>query len=91
MSEMSDPHIGLLSYQEALNKELINPQPAIINNEVSYLFDDADGDRRLTFALTENGVVKGIAVYLITGNEGEKPYFQLETIGQAPTKNRQPI
>ncbi|CAI1091065.1 Uncharacterised protein [Serratia fonticola] len=64
MSSMTDPHEGLLSYQKALDNLAIVSQKCKLHAELSLLLDDANGSPRLTYALVENGTVKGIVIYV---------------------------
>jgi len=77
MVSMVDPHDGLVSYREALSKGLIRPQLGRAHAELTVLLDDAEGEKRLTYALMQDGEVLGIAIYVMNGYEYEKPCFQV--------------
>ncbi|MEQ0583842.1 GNAT family N-acetyltransferase [Pantoea dispersa] len=62
---MTNPHDGLVSFQEALDKHLINPANCTLHTDMSILHDDAEGTPRLTYALIENGKVKATVVGVI--------------------------
>lgn len=64
MSQMTDPHVGLISFQEAFSDGRIQPTPCAKQPQLVILHDDAEGTSRLTYALIENGVVKAMAVYV---------------------------
>lgn len=64
MSQMTDPHVGLLSFQEAFRDGRIQPSACIKQPQLVVLHDDAEGTPRLTYAVIEDGIVKAIAVYV---------------------------
>lgn len=62
---MTNPHDGLVSFQEALDKSLIRPAKCKLHTDISILHDDAEGTPRLTYALIENGKVKATVVGVV--------------------------
>jgi hypothetical protein len=74
---MVDPHIGLISYQQALLQRLIQPSRCKTHPELTVLFDDVPGGKRLTYALMDGLKIKATAVYVMNGTEGKMPYFQV--------------
>jgi len=77
MSSMVNPHDGLVSYQEALSEGLIHPNPTSIYKELTVLFDEVEDEKRLTYAYMQDGLAKGIAIYIMNGIDDGKPYFQV--------------
>ncbi|SEI14595.1 GNAT family N-acetyltransferase [Paraburkholderia hospita] len=73
MAEMSDPHIGLLSYQKALLLHEISPWPTKYEPGLMMLVDGEGADRRLTYALVEGRTVKATVVFAYAERyEGER-------------------
>lgn len=64
MSQMTDPHVGLVSFQEALQDGRIHPTACNKQPQLVVLHDDAEGTPRLTYALIEGGIVKATAAYV---------------------------
>lgn len=77
MSSMVDPHIGLVSYQNALKQRLIQPSRCKLYNDLTVLLDDIQDGKRITYALMSGVTVKAIAIYTPNGSEGGKPCFQV--------------
>ncbi|WP_186130643.1 GNAT family N-acetyltransferase [Burkholderia gladioli] len=63
MSEMVDPHIGLLSYQDAFLKRTIAPVPTFYEKGLLVLMDGEGRDKRITNALVEGRTVKATVVF----------------------------
>ncbi|EHK5438808.1 GNAT family N-acetyltransferase [Aeromonas hydrophila] len=64
MTKMTDPHDGLVSFQEALNAGEIKPRPCEKHKDLTLLLDDANGTSRLTYSLIgDDGSVKALAMY----------------------------
>jgi len=74
---MVDPHIGLISYQQALLQGLIRPDACNIHPSLTVLMDDVPGGKRLTYAYVEGLIVKATAIYVMNGKSGNRPYFQV--------------
>lgn len=74
---MVDPHIGLISYQQALLQRLIQPSRCKSHPDLTVLIDDVPDGKRLTYALMDGLKVKGTAVYVMNGKDGDRPYFQV--------------
>ncbi|AXK38523.1 N-acetyltransferase [Crenobacter cavernae] len=85
---MADPHIGLLSYQQAHLNGKIAPVPCQIYEHLTMLLDDAEGEQRLTYALTENDTVKAIVVYVHSGYHNRIPCFQVGYAVAEPFRNQ---
>ncbi|MGM7764849.1 MULTISPECIES: GNAT family N-acetyltransferase [Yersinia] len=64
MAEMTNPHDGLISFQQALQGGLISPKICTLHKDLSIFHDDAEGTPRLTYAFIEDGVVKVTVVYV---------------------------
>ncbi|MGO2306085.1 MAG: GNAT family N-acetyltransferase [Providencia sp.] len=64
MTQMVNPYDALVSYQQALNDKLINPDVCKLHTNLTVLFEDFDQQFRFTYALTENGIVKGIVLFV---------------------------
>jgi hypothetical protein len=77
MPSMVDPHIGLVSYQEALLQGLIHPRPCKVHKELTVLFDDVPDGKRITYALMSGSTVKATVIYALNGSLNGKPYFQV--------------
>lgn len=68
MAEMTDPHESLIGFQKALDTHGIFPSKCALHTDLSELSDNAEGEPRLTFALIENGIAKGIVIYVAAPN-----------------------
>lgn len=66
MAEMTDPHDGLLSFQEALRGGRIAPIACELHPDLYVLKDFCMEGARLTYALIEMGLVKATAVYVVS-------------------------
>lgn len=75
MPPMTDPHEGLVSYQQALNENLISPSPCSLYENMTILHDVAEGNQRLTYAIMDNDIVKATAVYVFAPNIDGIPCF----------------
>jgi hypothetical protein len=84
MPSMVDPHIGLLSYQQALLQGAVHPEPGRVHPELTLFVDDVPTGKRLTYALHDGMTVKATAVYVMNGRSEGKPYFQ---VGYAVAEN----
>ncbi|QYF93092.1 GNAT family N-acetyltransferase [Massilia sp. PAMC28688] len=73
---MVDPHDALVSYQQAFKNGIISPTPGALHRDLVVLMDDANGMRRITYAIVEAGVVKATVVYLALEPLEGKPCFQ---------------
>lgn len=73
MAEMSDPHIGLLSYQRAFVRRDIAPMPTIYEKGLFILADGEGEDKRITYALVDARIVKATVVFAYADPyEGER-------------------
>lgn len=74
---MVDPHIGLVSYQQALLQGLIQPHLCKVHKALTVLFDDVPDGKRITYALVEGTTVKVTVVFAPNGLFQGKPCFQV--------------
>ncbi|GJL43327.1 hypothetical protein TUM17577_45360 [Enterobacter asburiae] len=74
---MTDPNEGLISFISAYNAGEIIPAKCTLHDDLYVLQDDANGTPRLTYALIEEGVVKGTAVYVLAEPVEGIPCFAL--------------
>lgn len=74
---MTDPNEGLISFISAFNAGEIIPAKCTLHDDLYVLQDDANGTPRLTYALIEEGAVKGIAVYVLAEPVEGIPCFAL--------------
>jgi len=76
MPSLVDPHIGFVSYQQALTDRSIQPIPCDGYPELYVMQDEPEsGDQRLTYAFIANRVVKAYAVYTQVDFWEGKPRF----------------
>ncbi|MEX3171645.1 GNAT family N-acetyltransferase [Serratia quinivorans] len=68
MAEITDPHDSLVGFQMALDTHGILPKKCVLHTELSELSDYAESEPRLTYALIENGIAKGIVIYVAAPN-----------------------
>jgi hypothetical protein len=66
MTEMTNPHDALISYQQAIQNSLISPSTCQLHKDLSIFHDDANGTPRLTYALVKDGIVKAIVIYIVS-------------------------
>ncbi|MGG8129948.1 GNAT family N-acetyltransferase [Klebsiella aerogenes] len=64
MPAMTDPHVGLISFQEALDNNLLELHKCTVHPDLSLHFDQPEGEARFTYALIEDGKVKATAVFV---------------------------
>lgn len=76
-TSMVDPHLGLVSYQQALLQGLIYPRPCTIHSALTIVVDDVPDGKRMTYAYMDGKVVKATVVYVMNGRSDDKPYFQV--------------
>lgn len=89
MSNMADPHEGLLSFQRAYKAGAISPRTCSIHRDVLVMMDEADGTARLTYALIDLARnVKAIVVYLPADPHDGKHCFQVGYAVSAPLRNK---
>lgn len=81
---MVDPHLGLVSYQQALSQGLLHPKPGSIHSLLTVLMDDVPDGKRITYAYMDGEIVKATIVYVMNGSSDGKPYFQ---VGYAVAEN----
>ena len=74
---MADPHIGLLSFQQAMTEGIIAPEPARFDRKLLLLADKPDDNIRSTYALGEHSTVKGIAVFVPASSYGRERQFSV--------------
>lgn len=74
---MVDPHIGLVSFQQAFARGELDTQRGRIHPQLVMMLDDAGGGFRLTYAVVEGKTVKALAMYVMNGMSEGKPYFQV--------------
>lgn len=74
---MADPHLGLLSFQQAMTAGLIDPRPAKYDQGLLLLVDQPDENMRITYALAERGVVKGTVLFVPAESYDEEPRFSV--------------
>lgn len=74
MPQMTNPHDGLLSFQDALAANVISPVACRHNKELSMLFDDAEGTPRMTYSFIDAcGTVKALAMFVPVEPVGQVP------------------
>ncbi|WP_162916206.1 hypothetical protein [Burkholderia sp. PAMC 26561] len=56
LSEMSDPHLGLLSFQQAMTAGLIDPRPAKYDQSLLLFVDQPGENMRITYALADRAL-----------------------------------
>jgi len=61
---MTDPSDALKSFQQALAQGIIAPRKAELHDDLLFLVDDANGKKRLTYALKRDGVVVALATFI---------------------------
>ncbi|HED2522696.1 TPA: GNAT family N-acetyltransferase [Klebsiella aerogenes] len=64
MPAMTDPHVGLISFQEALDNNLLELHKCTVHPDLSLHYDQPEGEPRFTYALIEDGKVKATAVFI---------------------------
>lgn len=74
---MVNPHIGLVSYQQALLQGLIHPRPCAVHKTLFVLFDDVPDGKRITYAMVQGTTVKATVVFAPNGYFDGKPCFQV--------------
>jgi GNAT superfamily N-acetyltransferase len=77
MSEMADPHLGLLSFQQAMTAGLIDPRPAKYDQGLMLFVDQPDENMRITYALADRGVVKGTVLFVPAESYDGEPRFSV--------------
>lgn len=78
MSAIVDPHVGFLSFQEALREGIINPVSCESHPELYVMHDEpAGGEPRLTYAFISGKVAKAYAVYILAEAMEGKPCFSV--------------
>lgn len=77
MSSMVDPHIGLVSYQQALLQGLIRPRQCTVHKMLTVLMDDVPDGKRITYAMAEGTTVKATVVFAPNGFFEGRPCFQV--------------
>lgn len=89
MSNMANPHEGLLSFQRAYKAGAISPRRCSIHDDLLVLMDDADGTTRLTYALIDSAKeVKATVVYLPADPHDGKHCFQVGYAVSAQLRNQ---
>lgn len=74
MPQMTNPHDGLVSFQEAFAAGLIRPIGCLHHKDLSVLFDYADGTPRMTYAFIDSsGTVKALAMFVPVEPVGKVP------------------
>lgn len=75
--QMTDPHEGLVRFQQAYNDGLIAPRACALHKELCVLNDEpTPGSPRLTYSLIKDGQVKATVVYVM-----DDPYQGLPCFG----------
>src|SRR4051795_6646457 len=77
VSEMADPHLGLLSFQQAMSARLIDPRPAKYDRGLLLFIDQPDENMRITYALADGGVVKGTVQFVAAESYEREPRFSV--------------
>ena len=77
MSSMVNPHLGLVSYQQALLQGLIHPRRCTVHKTLTVLMDDVPDGKRITYAMAEGTTVKVTVMYAPNGFFEGKPCFQV--------------
>ncbi|AME28657.1 GNAT family N-acetyltransferase [Burkholderia sp. PAMC 26561] len=84
MVEMTNPLTALISYQAAYKEGRIRPQACPSPSDLVVLMDKETGPLRVSYALIEHGVVKGIAIFIAGPHIDQIPLFD---IGYAVDEN----
>lgn len=74
---MVDPHIGLVSYQQALLQGLIHPRQCAVHKTLTVLLDDVPDGKRITYAVAQGTTVKATVIFAPNGYFEGKPCFQI--------------
>lgn len=74
---MADPRSGLLSFQQAMTARLIDPRPARYDQGLMQFVDKPDENMRITYALADRSVVKGIVQFVSAASYGGEPRFSV--------------
>lgn len=77
MTDMADPYLGLVSFQEAMSAGIIAPRQAKFDQGVLLFIDTPDENTRLTYALVEGGIVKAIVVFVPAEPYGGEARFSV--------------
>jgi hypothetical protein len=76
VASIVDPHIGFVSYQQALLDGSIRPTPCESHPELFVMHDEPEpGVQRLTYAFNSGAVSKAYAVYIQADFLNGKPCF----------------
>lgn len=75
MPAMTDPHDGLVSFQDALTKGLVSPGRGELDPDLLVLVDSPAGEARLTYARVDGGVVTAFAVLVRADPVAGMPCF----------------
>ena len=76
MPAIVDPHIGFVSFQEALRAGTIRPTPCTSHPELYVLHDTPEpGTQRLTYAFVTGSLAKAYAVYVLAEPLNGRPCF----------------
>lgn len=62
--QIADPMEALVSLQQAVRRESVTAQPAVLARGISVLVDQPNGVLRYTYARIEHGRVKAIAIFI---------------------------
>ncbi len=62
---MADPSNALESFQQALAQGIIKPQAGDVHNDILFLFDIINDQKRFTYALKVNDSIVAIAAFVI--------------------------
>jgi len=74
---MTDPHIALVSFQEAFALGHISPRPGELHADLLVLLDRPQGEMRLTYALMRKNRPVAIAMCVANGVIDGHPCFNL--------------
>lgn len=91
MPSLVDPHIGFVSYQEALLDGSISPTPCESHPELFVMRDEPEpesGVQRLTYAFNSGKVSKAYAVYIQANPLDGKPCFGIGYATADPFRNQ---
>ncbi|CAI3798501.1 hypothetical protein [Rheinheimera sp. MM224] len=77
MTQMTDPHDGLMELQKAIDARIVQMTPCDLHPDICVLFDTPNGEHRFSYALIEAGEIKSFAVYVMADPLNGLPCFSV--------------
>lgn len=77
MADMTNPYTALVSYQAAYREGRIRPERCALHPNMVGLRDEETGKVRYSYALVEEGMVKGLALFIAGLPEAHIPLFNV--------------